>query len=179
MLVGLVGFGEITMAMLVMLTTCLLRYALFGRLRLTKVGPGLVLVIATSFNFVHKRGRKVLINFFTNLVASVRFNAVLKFCTLLCLMVNFMGKLFRRLCFSRSVGLPLFLVSIDRFLCNVVVCLLVFVLQDSFGFLCCLGHVVIPRLVCAVIVALKLCPLVLFVGRGLRTRRGEDTDGFI
>ena len=105
--------------------------------------------------------------FFAGLLLDVMFGSIIGFYALIYMYIGYMNGFFKRIFFPDEVKLPLALIAVSDFFCNLLIYFLLFWFRGRFSFGYYLLHTMLPELVYTMIVSVLLYFILLKVNEKL------------
>jgi rod shape-determining protein MreD len=157
----------------------LLQCTIFKSLSIASVSPNLMIVIAASFGFMRGKKEGLFVGFFCGLLLDIMSGTVLGFYALIYMYIGYVNGFFKRIFFPDEVKLPIALIAISDFFCNLVIYFVLFCFRGRFAFGYYLLHTILPELVYTMIVAIVLYFVLLKINQKLEEieRRSETKFG--
>ncbi len=134
----------------------LLQNTVFRALAIGNISPNLLIVVTAAFGFMRGHKEGLLVGFFCGLLMDLMFGSVIGFYALLYMFIGFVNGYFRRIFLPDEYRLPIILIAISDFACNLVVYVVFFLFRGRFSFGYYLGHTILPELVYTMVVAMIL-----------------------
>jgi rod shape-determining protein MreD len=157
----------------------LLQCTIFKSLSIASISPNLMIVIAASFGFMRGKKEGLFVGFFCGLLLDIMSGTVLGFYALIYMYIGYVNGFFKRIFFPDEVKLPIALIAISDFFCNLVIYFVLFCFRGRFAFGYYLLHTILPELVYTMIVAIVLYFVLLKINQKLEEieRRSETKFG--
>ena len=137
----------------------LLQCTVFKALAIASISPNLLIVVVASFGFM--RGKK------EGLFVDLFYGSVFGFYALIYMYIGYMNGFFKRIFFPDEVKLPLALIAVSDFFCNLLIYFSLFWFRGRFSFGYYLLHTILPELVYTMIVSVLLYFILLKVNEKL------------
>ena len=148
----------------------LLQCTVFKALAIASISPNLLIVVVASFGSMGlMRGRKsgLWTGFFCGLLVDLFYGSVFGFYALIYMYIGYMNGFFKRIFFPDEVKLPLALIAVSDFFCNLLIYFSLFWFRGRFSFGYYLLHTILPELVYTMIVSVLLYFILLKVNEKL------------
>ncbi|MCD8231506.1 MAG: rod shape-determining protein MreD [Clostridiales bacterium] len=157
----------------------LLQYTVFKTLAIASISPNLLIVVTAAFGFMRGQKEGLWVGFFSGILVDLVFGSVLGFYALVYMFIGFTNGFFRKFFFPDEVRLPIMLIALSDFGCNLVVYFILFWFRGRFHFAYYLLHTIIPELVYTMLVAILLYFILLKINQKLEEieRRSETKFG--
>ena len=117
--------------------------------------------------FYARKERRLFVGFFAGLLLDVMFGSIIGFYALIYMYIGYMNGFFKRIFFPDEVKLPLALIAVSDFFCNLLIYFLLFWFRGRFSFGYYLLHTMLPELVYTMIVSVLLYFILLKVNEKL------------
>ena len=145
----------------------LLQCTLMDRISIGSITPNLLLILCVSMGLM--RGRKVGLwtGFFSGLFVDLFYGSLFGFYALIYMYIGYMNGFFKRIFFPDEVKLPLALIAVSDFFCNLLIYFSLFWFRGRFSFGYYLLHTILPELVYTMIVSVLLYFILLKVNEKL------------
>ena len=145
------------LAVFLIIAICfLLQSTFFQALAFASISPNLLIVVTSSFGFMRGRKEGMWIGFFCGLLLDIFFGSVIGFYALIYSYIGYVNGFFRKMFFPDDIKLPLILIALSDFSCNVMVYLFLFFLRGKFRFNYYLLHIILPELVYTILITIVL-----------------------
>ncbi len=153
----------------------LLQGTVFQALAIGSVSPNLLIVVTASFGFMRGHKEGLFVGFFCGILIDLLFSNILGVYALLYMFIGFANGYFRRIFFPDEIILPISLIALSDFCCNLVIYIALFLARGRFSFGYYLGHTILPELVYTMVVAIVLYFILLRINQRLEEieRRSE------
>ena len=145
----------------------LLQCTVFKALAIASISPNLLIVVVASFGFMRGKKEGLFVGFFSGLLLDVMFGSVIGFYALIYMYIGYMNGFFKRIFFPDEVKLPLALIAVNDFFCNLLIYFSLFWFRGRFSFGYYLFHTILPELVYTMIVSVLLYFILLKVNEKL------------
>lgn len=157
----------------------LLQCTVFKTLAIASISPNLLIVVTAAFGFMRGQKEGLWVGFFSGILVDLVFGSVLGFYALVYMFIGFTNGFFRKFFFPDEVRLPIMLIALSDFGCNLVVYFILFWFRGRFHFAYYLLHTIIPELVYTMLVAILLYFILLKINQKLEEieRRSETKFG--
>ena len=132
----------------------LLQCTVFKALAIASISPNLLIVVVASFGFMRGKKEGLFVGFFSGLLLDVMY-------------IGYMNGFFKRIFFPDEVKLPLALIAVSDFFCNLLIYFSLFWFRGRFSFGYYLFHTILPELVYTMIVSVLLYFILLKVNEKL------------
>lgn len=157
----------------------LLQCTVFQSLEIASVSPNLLIVVTAAFGFMRGQKEGLFVGFFCGILLDLLSGNVLGFYALIYMFAGFLNGFFKRIFFPDEVRLPVILIALSDFGCNLVIYFILFWFRGRFAFGYYLMHVILPELVYTMVVAILLYFILLKINQKLEEieRRSETKFG--
>lgn len=145
----------------------LLQCTIFQSLSIASISPNLLIVVAASFGFMRGKKEGLFVGFFCGILMDIMFGNVLGFYALIYMYIGYVNGFFKRIFFPDEVKLPIALIAVSDFFCNLVIYFVLFWFRGRFAFGYYLIHTILPELVYTMIVAILLYFILLKINQKL------------
>ncbi len=145
----------------------LLQCTIFQSLSIASISPNLLIVVAASFGFMRGKKEGLFVGFFCGILMDIMFGNVLGFYALIYMYIGYVNGFFKRIFFPDEVKLPIVLIAVSDFFCNLVIYFVLFWFRRRFAFGYYLIHTILPELVYTMIVAILLYFILLKINQKL------------
>lgn len=145
----------------------LLQCTIFKTLSIASISPNLMIVVAASFGFMRGKKEGLLVGFFCGVLMDIMFGNVLGFYALIYMYIGYVNGFFKRIFFPDEVKLPIALIALSDFLCNLIIYFVLFWFRGRFAFGYYLIHTILPELVYTMIIAIILYFVLLKINQKL------------
>ncbi len=168
------------LAVFLIIAICfLLQSTLFQALAFASISPNLLIVVTSSFGFMRGRKEGMWIGFFCGLLLDIFFGSVIGFYALIYSYIGYVNGFFRKMFFPDDIKLPLILIALSDFSCNVMVYLFLFFLRGKFRFNYYLLHIILPELVYTILITIVLYFIILKVNQRLEMIERRSASKFV
>ncbi|MCD7866127.1 MAG: rod shape-determining protein MreD [Clostridiales bacterium] len=145
----------------------LLQSTVFKSLAIASISPNLLVVVTVAFGFMRGQKEGLFVGFFCGLIVDLTFGSVLGFYALIYMFIGFTNGFFKRIFFPDDIRLPIALIALSDFCCNLVIYFIWFWFRSRFSFGYYLLHTIIPELVYTMLVAILLYFILLKINQKL------------
>lgn len=168
------------LAVFLIIAICfLLQSTLFQALAFASISPNLLIVVTSSFGFMRGRKEGMWIGFFCGLLLDIFFGSVIGFYALIYSYIGYVNGFFRKMFFPDDIKLPLILIALSDFSCNVMVYLFLFFLRGKFRFNYYLLHIILPELVYTILITIVMYFIILKVNQRLEMIERRSASKFV
>ena len=168
------------LAVFLIIAICfLLQSTLFPALAFASISPNLLIVVTSSFGFMRGRKEGMWIGVFCGLLLDIFFGSVIGFYALIYSYIGYVNGFFRKMFFPDDIKLPLILIALSDFSCNVMVYLFLFFLRGKFRFNYYLLHIILPELVYTILITIVLYFIILKVNQRLEMIERRSASKFV
>ncbi|MCI9491862.1 MAG: rod shape-determining protein MreD [Lachnospiraceae bacterium] len=168
------------LAVFLIIAICfLLQSTFFQALAFASISPNLLIVVTSSFGFMRGRKEGMWIGFFCGLLLDIFFGSVIGFYALIYSYIGYVNGFFRKMFFPDDIKLPLILIALSDFSCNVMVYLFLFFLRGKFRFNYYLLHIILPELVYTILITIVLYFIILKVNQRLEMIERRSASKFV
>lgn len=157
----------------------LLQCTVFRALEIASVAPNLLIVVTASFGFMRGRREGLFVGFFCGLILDLMFGSTLGFHALIYMYIGFLNGYFKQIFYPDEIRLPIILIAVSDFCCNLTIYLILFLFRGRFDFGYYLLHTMIPELVYTMVVTIVLYFILLKMNQRLEEieKRSETKFG--
>ncbi|MCD7921640.1 MAG: rod shape-determining protein MreD [Clostridiales bacterium] len=145
----------------------LLQSTVFQSLAIASISPNLLVVVTAAFGFMRGQKEGLFVGFFCGLIIDLTFGSVLGFYALVYMFIGFTNGFFKRIFFPDEIRLPIALIALSDFCCNLVIYFIWFWFRNRFSFGYFLLHTIIPELVYTMLAAIVLYFILLKINQKL------------
>lgn len=168
------------LAVFLIIAICfLLQSTFFQALAFASISPNLLIVVTSSFGFMRGRKEGMWIGFFCGLLLDIFFGSVIGFYALIYSYIGYVNGFFRKMFFPDDIKLPLILIALSDFSCNVMVYLFLFFLRGKFRFNYYLLNIILPELVYTILITIVLYFIILKVNQRLEMIERRSASKFV
>ena len=157
----------------------LLQTTLFQALSFASISPNLLVAVTSSFGFMRGRKEGMWIGFFCGLLLDIFFGSVIGFYALIYAYIGYVNGFFFFFFFPDDIKLPLILIALSDFSCNIMVYLFLFFLRRRFRFNYYLLHIMLPELVYTILVTIILYFIILRINQKLEAVERRSAGKFV
>ena len=157
----------------------LLQCTVFKSLEIASISPNLLIVVTAAFGFMRGQKEGLFVGFFCGLLLDLLSGNALGFYALIYMFIGFVNGFFKRIFFPDEIRLPVILIALSDFSCNLVIYFILFWFRGRFTFGYYLMHIIFPELVYTMVVAILLYFILLKINQKLEEieRRSETKFG--
>lgn len=152
---------------IIIIVCFLLQCTIFKSLVIASISPNLLIVVTASFGFMRGRKEGLFVGFFCGILVDLLFGDVIGFYALIYMFIGYLNGFFKRIFFPDEIRLPIFLIALSDFCCNVVIYFVLFWFRGRFAFGYYLLHTILPELVYTMAVAILLYFILLKINQKL------------
>lgn len=152
---------------IIIIACFLLQCTVFDALSIADISPNLLIVVVASFGFMRGKKEGLFVGFFAGLLLDIMFGSVVGFYALIYMYIGYINGFFKRIFFPDEVKLPLALIAVSDFTCNLIVYAFLFLFRGRFAFGYYMLHTIIPELVYTMIVSVLLYFILLKINEKL------------
>lgn len=134
----------------------LLQCTVFKALSIASISPNLLIVVVASIGFMRGKKEGLFVGFFAGLLMDVMFGSIVGFYALIYMYIGYANGFFKRIFFPDEIKLPLGLIAVSDFFCNLLIYFTLFWFRGRFSFGYYLLHTILPELVYTMIIAVLL-----------------------
>ena len=145
----------------------LLECTVFQKIAFASITPNLLIIITSAFGFMRGKKEGMFVGFLSGLLVDIFFNELIGFYALIFMVIGYVNGFFKRIFFPDEVKLPLALIAVSDFFCNLLIYFLLFWFRGRFSFGYYLLHTMLPELVYTMIVSVLLYFILLKVNEKL------------
>ena len=131
------------------------------------ISPNLILIFVVSFGFMRGKKEGLFVGFFAGLLLDIMFGTVIGFYALIYMYIGYLNGFFKRIFFPDEVKLPLALIALSDFFCNMIIFFTLFWFRGRFSFGYYLLHAILPELVYTMVVSILLYFILLKINEKL------------
>ena len=131
------------------------------------ISPNLILIFVVSFGFMRGKKEGIFVGFFAGLLLDIMFGTVIGFYALIYMYIGYLNGFFKRIFFPDEVKLPLALIALSDFFCNIIIFFTLFWFRGRFSFGYYLLHTILPELVYTMVVSILLYFILLKINEKL------------
>ncbi len=161
----------------VIIVACfMLQCTVFQWLAIGSVSPNLLIVVTAAFGFMRGHKEGLFVGFFCGILIDLMFGSVLGVYALIYMFIGFANGFFRRNFYPDEIVMPITLIALSDFVCNIVIYIVLFCFRGKFSFGYYLAHTILPELIYTMVVAVVLYFLLLRINQRLEeTERKRET----
>lgn len=152
---------------IIIIVCFLLQCTIFKSLSIASISPNLLVVVTASFGFMRGRKEGLFVGFFCGILIDLLFGDVIGFYALIYMFIGYLNGFFKRIFFPDEIRLPIFLIALSDFCCNIVIYFILFWFRGRFAFGYYLLHTILPELVYTMAVAILLYFILLKINQKL------------
>ena len=145
----------------------LLECTVFHRLAFATIKPNLLIIVTSSFGFMRGKKEGLFVGFFAGLLLDIMFGTMIGFYALIYMYIGYLNGFFKRIFFPDEVKLPLALIALSDFFCNIIIFFTLFWFRGRFSFGYYLLHTILPELVYTMVVSILLYFILLKINEKL------------
>ena len=149
------------------LISFLLQCTLLHVISIGSITPNLILILCISMGLMRGRKSGLWTGFFCGFLVDMFYGSVFGFYALIYMYIGYMNGFFKRIFFPDEVKLPLALIAVSDFFCNLLIYFSLFWFRGRFSFGYYLLHTILPELVYTMIVSVLLYFILLKVNEKL------------
>lgn len=157
---------KLILAVLILLAF-VLQGTVFQTLSIASIVPNLLLILTVSFGFMRGKKEGIFVGFFAGLLLDIMFGTVIGFYALIYMYIGYLNGFFKRIFFPDEVKLPLALIALSDFFCNIIIFFTLFWFRGRFSFGYYLLHTILPELVYTMVVSILLYFILLKINEKL------------
>lgn len=157
----------------------LLQCTIFKKIAIASISPNLLIVVTASFGFMRGKKEGLFIGFFSGLLMDIMFGSVFGFYALIYMLIGYVNGFFKRIFFPDEVKLPIALIAVSDFFCNLIIYFVLFWFRGRFQFGYYLMHTILPELVYTMIVAIVLYFILLKINQKLEEIERRSASKFV
>ena len=147
---------------------------LFHFLELAGVVPNLLLIVTMSFGLMRGRREGLLVGFFSGLLIDIFFGSVLGPYAFIYMTLGYVDGFFHRIYYVEDVLLPMFMITLNDFIYNLIVYILYFVLQNKLNFAEYFADVMLPEMIYTILITLFFYKLLMRINLRLKKIKEEE-----
>ena len=157
---------KLILAVLILLAF-VLQGTVFQTLSIASIVPNLLLILTVSFGFMRGKKEGLFVGFFCGLLIDIFYGNMIGFYALIYMYIGYINGFFKRIFFPDEIKLPLGLIAVSDFFCNLLIYFTLFWFRGRFSFGYYLIHTILPELVYTMIVAVLLYFILLKINERL------------
>ena len=157
----------------------LLQCTIFKKFAIASISPNLLIVVTASFGFMRGKKEGLFIGFFSGLLMDIMFGSVFGFYALIYMLIGYVNGFFKRIFFPDEVKLPIALIAVSDFFCNLIIYFVLFWFRGRFQFGYYLMHTILPELVYTMIVAIVLYFILLKINQKMEEIERRSASKFV
>ena len=157
----------------------LLQCTIFKKFAIASISPNLLIVVTASFGFMRGKKEGLFIGFFSGLLMDIMLGSVFGFYALIYMLIGYVNGFFKRIFFPDEVKLPIALIAVSDFFCNLIIYFVLFWFRGRFQFGYYLMHTILPELVYTMIVAIVLYFILLKINQKLEEIERRSASKFV
>ena len=157
---------KLSLAVLILLAF-VLQGTVFQTLSIASIVPNLLLILTVSFGFMRGKKEGLFVGFFCGLLIDIFYGNMIGFYALIYMYIGYINGFFKRIFFPDEIKLPLGLIAVSDFFCNLLIYFTLFWFRGRFSFGYYLIHTILPELVYTMIVAVLLYFILLKINERL------------
>ena len=169
---------KITIAVII-IVCFLLQCTVFKSLAIASVSPNLLVVVTAAFGFMRGQKEGLFVGFFCGILLDFMSGSALGFYALIYMFVGFLKGFFKRIFFPDEIRLPVILIALSDFGCNLVIYFILFWFRGRFDFGYYLVHIILPELVYTMVVAILLYFILLKINQKLEAIEKRSASKFV
>ncbi len=155
-------------AIAIIIIVCfLLQCTVFKTLAIGSISPNLLIVVAAAFGFMRGNKEGLWVGFFCGVCMDLMFSDVLGFYALVYMFVGFINGFFLKSFYPDEIRLPLILIAVSDFACNMTVYFCLFVFRGRLDMGYYIIHTMIPELIYTMACAILLYYILLKINQKL------------
>lgn len=163
----------------VIIVCFLLQCTVFKALNIANVSPNLLIVVTAAFGFMRGKKEGLFTGFFCGLLIDLLFGGVLGFYALIYMFIGYFNGLFKRIFFPDDVRLPIVLIALSDFGCNLLTFFILFWFRGRFSFGYYLLHIILPELVYTMVISILLYFILLKINQKLEEIEKRSAAKFV
>ncbi len=161
---------------IIIIVCFLLQCTVFKNLAIGSISPNLLIVVTAAFGFMRGRKEGLWVGFFCGLFMDLMFSDVLGFYALVYMLVGFVNGFFRKNFFPDEIRLPVILIAVSDFFCNMVIYFCLFLFRGRLNLGYYIVHTMLPELIYTMAVAIVLYYILLKINQKLEeTEKRSET----
>lgn len=164
---------------LVIAVCYLLQSTLFQELAFASISPNLLIVVVSAFGFMRGKKEGLWIGFFTGLLLDIFTGSILGFYALLYMYIGYLNGFFRKMFYPEDIKLPMLLIAVSDFGCNLIIYFFLFLFRGKFQFPYYLFNIIIPELVYTMVVTIFLYFIILKINQKLESIEKRSAAKFV
>lgn len=157
----------------------LLQCTIFKALNIADISPNLMIVVTAAFGFMRGKKEGLFVGFFCGLLIDLMFGSVLGFYALIYMFIGYYNGIFKRIFFPDDVKLPMLLIALSDFCCNLITFFILFWFRGRFTLGYYLLHIIMPELVYTMIVSILLYFVLLKINQKLEEIERRSAAKFV
>ncbi len=163
----------ITIAIIIII--CFLcQSTVFHFLELSGVVPNLLLIVTMSFGLMRGRKEGLLVGFFSGLLIDIFFGTVLGPFAFIYMTLGYVNGFFHRIYYVEDVLLPMFMISLNDFVYNIMVYVVFFLLRNRLQFKEYLLRIILPEMIYTILITLFFYKILVRIN--LRLKKVKEAE---
>ena len=146
----------------------------FHFLELSGVVPNLLLIVTMSFGLMRGRKEGLLVGFFSGLLMDIFFGTVLGPYAFIYMTIGYINGYFHRIYYVEDVLLPMFMISLNDFVYNVIVYIVFFLLRNRLDFKLYLMNIILPEMIYTILITLFFYKILVRVNLQLKKAKEAE-----
>ncbi|MCR5702792.1 MAG: rod shape-determining protein MreD [Lachnospiraceae bacterium] len=160
----------------ILIVVCfLLQSTVFHYIELAGVVPNLLLILTMSFGLMRGRKEGLLVGFFSGLLVDIYFGQVLGPYAFIYMTLGYGNGFFHRIYYVEDVLLPMFTISVNDFLYNVIIYVFFFMLRNKLDFAEYLIEIILPEMIYTILITLFFYKILVRINLRLKQVKEADT----
>lgn len=161
------------------LISFLLQCTVFQAISLGGIVPNLLIVLTSSFGFMHGRKEGLYVGFFCGLLADIFYGGILGGYALIYMVIGYINGYFHRIFYPEDVKLPIIFITISDFAYCMITYVFLFLLRTRMNFFFYLRRIILPELVYTVVITVVFYRLILLINRKLEESEKRSASKFV
>ncbi|MBE5923809.1 MAG: rod shape-determining protein MreD [Lachnospiraceae bacterium] len=160
----------------ILIVVCfLLQSTVFHYIELAGVVPNLLLILTMSFGLMRGRKEGLLVGFFSGLLVDIYFGQVLGPYAFIYMTLGYGNGFFHRIYYVEDVLLPMFTISVNDFLYNVIIYVFFFMLRNKLDFSEYMIEIILPEMIYTILITLFFYKILVRINLRLKQVKEADT----
>ena len=152
----------------------LFQSTVFHYMELAGVVPNLLLIVTMSFGLMRGRKEGLLVGFFSGFLVDIFFGSVLGPFAFIYMTLGYANGFFHRIYYVEDVLLPMFMITINDFIFNLLVYFIYFMLKNKLQFSDYLYRIVLPEMIYTILITLFFYKILVRIN--LHLKRVKEAD---
>ncbi len=159
---------------IIIIISFLFQSTLFHYMELAGVVPNLLLIVTMSFGLMRGRKEGLLVGFFSGLLVDIFFGSVLGPFSFIYMTLGYTNGFFHRIYYVEDVLLPMFMITVNDFVFNIMVYFVYFMLKNKLQFSDYLYEIILPEMIYTILITLFFYKILVRIN--LHLKRVKEAD---